>query len=116
MGAVITGYTNVTSGSETALMDAVASVGPISISIDASLPSFDYYSSGVYDDPACQSGLAALDHTVLLVGYGTSEGGEDYWKVKNSWSTHWGDEGYVLIARKGNICGVATQPTYVDVV
>lgn len=115
MGAQITAYYNVTSGSETALMSAVAQRGPISISIDAALETFDFYSSGVYDDPACKSGLDDLDHTVLLVGYGTSQSGQDYWKVKNSWSTHWGDEGYVLIARKGNICGVATQPTYVDV-
>ena len=39
--------------------------------------------------------------------------GKDYYLVRNSWSTHWGDNGYIRIARQGNICGVATQPTYV---
>ena len=50
-------------------------------------------------------------HAVLAVGYGT-ENGKDYWLIKNSWSTYWGDNGYVKIARKNNICGVATAASY----
>ena len=110
-GVQVRSYKNVTEGSEEALMDALANVGPMSVSIDASLDSFSFYRSGIYDDPNCKSGLDDLDHTVTAGGYGT-EGGVDYWLVKNSWSTHWGDEGYVKIARKGNVCGVATDATY----
>lgn len=113
--ARVTAYINVTSFDEAALMDAVATRGPISISIDASLDSFSFYHSGVFSDPACKNGLNDLDHTVLLVGYGTDVDGTDYWIVKNSWSTHWGNEGYVWIARNGNLCGVATTPTYVNI-
>ena len=52
-----------------------------------------------------------LDHTVLAVGY--TEGPDGlYTIVKNSWSTYWGDEGYVYVKQEGNICGVATTPTY----
>jgi len=68
---------------------------------------------GLYDDASCKNGLNDLDHTVLAVGYVTESDGAMYTVIKNSWSTHWGDNGYVYLAQAGNICGAATQPTYV---
>ena len=85
-----------------------ATNGPISVGIDASHYAFKFYTEGVYYEPSCKNGVHDLDHSVLVVGYGT-ENGQDYWLVKNSWSTHWGDKGYIKMARKDNNCGVATN-------
>eukprot|EP01114_Cavostelium_apophysatum_P024795 TRINITY_DN984_c0_g1_i1.p2 TRINITY_DN984_c0_g1~~TRINITY_DN984_c0_g1_i1.p2 ORF type:complete len:542 (+),score=157.59 TRINITY_DN984_c0_g1_i1:213-1628(+) len=111
-GTTLTGYVNVTSGDEQALAEAVATMGPVAVAIDAAHEEFEFYSTGVYYNPACNSSVDALDHEVLVVGYGT-ENGQDYWLVKNSWSTHWGDNGYIKMARnRNNNCGIATQPNY----
>lgn len=100
-------YSYVDPGSEDGLKQAVAIVGPISVGIDAE-PIF-FYSSGIFSDPDCGG---AVDHAVLAVGYGTV-GEEDYWLVKNSWGVHWGEDGYIRIARnKGDMCGIATFATY----
>lgn len=110
--ATVSGFTDITSGDESALQSAVASKGPISVAIDASHESFQMYQGGVYDEPDCSS--SQLDHGVLVVGYGVdSTTSQDYWLVKNSWGTSWGDEGYVKMLRnKDNQCGVATQASY----
>jgi C1A family cysteine protease len=74
-----------------------------------------FYAHGVYYEPECKNKPDELDHSVLLVGYGTLNG-KDYWLVKNSWSTYWGNDGYVLMAQQDNNCGVTTAPTYPIVV
>ena len=109
-GATMTAFTDIAQGSESDLQNAVGTVGPVSIAIDASHSSFQMYHSGVYNEPACSS--TQLDHGVLAVGYGTDKG-KDYWIVKNSWSTVWGNQGYIEMSRNNNNnCGVASAASY----
>lgn len=111
VGATDKGFVDIPQGDEKALMKAIGTVGPVSVAIDASHESFQFYSEGVYYEPQCDA--ENLDHGVLAVGYGTSEEGEDYWLVKNSWGTTWGDQGYVKMARnRDNHCGIATASSY----
>jgi C1A family cysteine protease len=105
----VTSWRNVRFGDEAALMQAVAQVGPVSVGIDAHLDSFMLYSDGVYSDTECTPNV---DHAVLIVGYGTTTDGVDYWLVKNSWGTNWGMDGYFMMERNKNMCGVAYCPAF----
>jgi len=100
----VTGYKDVRGESD--LQSAVAQ-GPVSVAIEADQMGFQLYSSGVFSG-ACGTNL---DHGVLAVGYG-SLNGKDYWKVKNSWGSSWGDAGYILMAKGVNQCGIGNQPSY----
>lgn len=80
VGATDTGFTDIKSKNEEALQQAVATIGPIAVAIDASHNSFQLYKRGVYNEKSCSQ--TQLDHGVLAVGYGT-EGSDDYWLVKN---------------------------------
>ncbi|OPJ69850.1 digestive cysteine proteinase 1 [Patagioenas fasciata monilis] len=111
MLAKITGYVNVTSGNITAVKAAIYKHGPVAVSIDASHKTFSFYSNGIYYEPKCANKPGSLDHAVLAVGYGVLQG-ETYWLIKNSWSTYWGNDGYILMAMRDNNCGVATEATY----
>lgn len=113
--AHISSCSDVKPNDQVSLKAAVAQQ-PVSIAIEADTRYFQSYSSGVLTSSSCGTNL---DHGVLIVGYG-EENGQKYWLVKNSWSTTWGDKGYVKIARSestndAGICGIAMQPSFPSV-
>jgi len=103
------GGVNLPSGDEEKLKEAVAKYGPISVGIHADL-AFEWYENGVFYHKRCPNKLDDLNHGVLVVGYGHDEkSGRDYWIVKNSWGTKWGEAGYIRMTRnRNNMCGIAT--------
>lgn len=107
---VIGGAVNITAGDEVELLHAVYEHGPVSITFEV-VDGFKDYKTGVYTSDTCKNGPGDVNHAVLAVGYGT-EGGKDYWLVKNSWSDKWGDKGFFKIERNVNMCGVAQCNSY----
>lgn len=106
--ATINGFKMIEPGNEMDLQAAVANIGPVSVLIDYNHTEFKQYQSNILYVEQCGTELGQLRHAVLVVGYGT-EGGQDYWLVKNSWGTQWGLGGYIKMARnRNNHCGIAT--------
>jgi cathepsin L len=89
------------------LMEAVATYGPISVSVAAS--PWGSYSSGIYT--GCPTTDIDINHAVQLVGYGT-ENGTGYWIVRNSWGASWGEAGYIRLYRgTKEVCGDDNTPS-----
>jgi len=108
--ATIKSYADVPQNQESQLIAAVTKQ-PVSVAIEADHSSFQLYRSGVFNDATCGT---QLDHGVLAVGFDTLSG-QDYWIVKNSWGTTWGNQGYIWIAQHGGaagICGINMMSSY----
>ncbi|XP_044758250.1 procathepsin L-like isoform X2 [Coccinella septempunctata] len=102
-------YMKVSKGSEKALRNAIAEIGPISVGMDFTVNLMGY-KSGIFDDESCDSNK--ILHTALAVGYGT-ENGVDFYIVKNVFGADWGENGYFRIVRnKNNRCGIASMATF----
>ena len=89
------------------------STSPVAVGLDANTMMF--YKSGVFSDTSCNPN--AINHGVVVVGYGTdSLTKKNFWIVRNSWGTTWGEQGYIRMDRDAQtatgICGICTASTY----
>merc|ERR1719262_285650 len=85
------------------IAQALATYGPLSIAVDAN--GFSGYSHGVLQNPSCSK--TQLNHAINIVGYGSDR--VPYWKIRNSWGTSWGEQGYIRLYRGDCSCGVCKQ-------
>jgi C1A family cysteine protease len=91
---------------EEALKEALIVNGPVPVALHVTSNMY-MYAAGIFQDDTCVK--SALNHAVLLVGYGQDEQtGLNFWTIKNSWGEDWGEDGYVRILRGANMCGVAS--------
>ncbi|TNV77233.1 hypothetical protein FGO68_gene7536 [Halteria grandinella] len=87
-------------------------IGPVSVSIDASSDDFRYYKHGIF------TGFCTADqltHALTVVGYDITRGYDTgYFIVRNSWGVSWGEDGYIRMAVSAGdgVCGMLIQPLY----
>lgn len=93
---------------ESDMMAALSAYGPLSICVNAD---WNSYRDGIHTKE-CTGKYWDLDHCVQLVGYDTT-GETSYWKVRNSWNTRWGEDGYIRLPMGINACGIADEAMYV---
>lgn len=107
-GSNIRTFVDVEPSSDASFVEAL-SQRPLAVAIEADQREFQLYKSGVFTGKCGTN----LDHGVLAVGYAA-----DYYKVKNSWSTSWGENGYIRLARgdayngKDGQCGILLEASY----
>ena len=113
IGATVSNVVRLPQADLNALYDALGTIGPISVAIDAE-DDFQLYSSGIYNSSSCSTD--SLDHAVLAIGYGISFNKKKYIIVKNSWGSDWGMNGYIYMSADiPNMCGIAENACYSNV-
>ncbi len=110
-GVQIASYTDVPENNCAALLHAIAQQ-PVSVAVAAN--SFQFYSKGVFSFSLCGTGL---NHGVTATGYGRDTGvNKDFWTIRNSWGTGWGEDGYMRLDRsiqpKTGMCGICMAASY----
>ena len=107
------GYGYATQNDPTSIINALK-IQPLTVAVAADKSDFQLYSAGILSASTCGT---AVNHAVLLVGYGSDSTGKPYWIVKNSWGTSWGESGYIRILRDtttggAGICGINQYVVY----
>eukprot|EP00933_Yihiella_yeosuensis_P074959 TRINITY_DN8405_c1_g2_i1.p1 TRINITY_DN8405_c1_g2~~TRINITY_DN8405_c1_g2_i1.p1 ORF type:complete len:631 (+),score=113.51 TRINITY_DN8405_c1_g2_i1:104-1996(+) len=96
------------------LMHALVTKGPLSVR--TMLPmEIKFYDGGVLNTKSCKQDPDKIGHEATLTGYGTDEDGRKYWWVRNSWSTLWGDKGYMRVIRGKFDCCISCEAGYPEV-
>jgi KDEL-tailed cysteine endopeptidase len=108
----VTSYVNV--GTNYNSLFAAINVGPVAVAIDANNYTFMFYKGGIIAG-GCGT---RLNHAVTLIGYGISPLGNNYWLIKNSWGSGWGEGGYFRLYRTTGypgVCGVLMMNSYPNI-
>jgi len=102
----VTGHQNV--GRTSSGLKSALTSQPVSVTVNAG--QLQFASNGVVTG-SCSG---QINHAVIAVGYGTD--GLDYFKIRNSWGTSWGESGYIRLAQQGGSEGTACLLQYSPVV
>lgn len=93
---------------EYAMMAEIHAHGPIACGV-AATDELDAYTGGIFHD---KTGAMQTNHDISVVGWGVSDDNVKYWIVRNSWGTHWGEEGFFRIVRGINNIAIESNCTW----
>ena len=94
-------------------LTAAITIQPTCVSVNAGDSQFMFYKGGILNTTTCGTNL---DHAITAVGFG-AENGQNYYIVRNSWGTSWGEQGYIRMSADvggAGVCGVlldSVRPT-----
>lgn len=102
---------NISDNTEKLMIERLTNKGTLSVCVDATI--WSTYVSGTMAN--CDGNV--INHCVQVVGaYFSSAEDSGFYKIRNSWGTDWGIDGYVSVAYGSNVCAVANNPMYTDAV
>ena len=89
---------------EEKMMQEIFQRGPIACGV-AVPDALETYTGGIFDD---KTGDVELVHDISVVGFGV-ENGVKFWNVRNSWGSHWGEQGFFRVVRGTNNIAIETD-------
>lgn len=116
VGATIKAYKNYCNEqtapcTEDQMAQLLYQTGPLSACLDAN--NMQYYQGGIDSGDNCDPSY--IDHCITIVGYGVTQNGTEFWKIKNSWGTSWGESGYYYLEKGKGACGINVAITVAQV-
>lgn len=84
------------------IMESIYTQGPVEACFTV-YADFMHYTSGVYSHV---TGDELGGHCIVLVGWGKTSDGVDYWIASNSWGNNWGLHGFFWIKKGDDECGI----------
>lgn len=109
---VATGFSHVDPPNDEEAVKLAVARQPVSAYLVTGSKEFQFYSGGVF------SGICGdtTNHFGVLVGYGSTPEGVDYWLMRNQWGPNWGEAGYIRLLRnsgiKGGQCQIVSSVTF----
>ncbi|GAM20555.1 hypothetical protein SAMD00019534_037300 [Acytostelium subglobosum LB1] len=92
------GYSENTGTTKAAFINALKT-GPFAAALYVD-DAFQNYKSGVF---SCPQAYTSINHAITVTGY---DAAGDYWIIKNSWDTWWGESGYIRLTASNDNCNM----------
>lgn len=110
--AMVSGFFTIFTGNEGCMTRYVQEKGPLAACFTINMNSWFYYSGGVMSSQQCSgnNGFVCAQITAVKLS-----GHNNYWKVRGSFGTSWGEGGFIRLSHGDNTCLLTQEPIYTEV-